>query len=214
MRKVIRKLLNRFGYEIVKTEDWYVSKSGKKNVVQVGKYSIQMPGNNTLSRTYALYPDFNSIIGRLAASISKKYPEMTVVDIGANVGDTIAIVKSVVEVPVIGIEGDEVTFSFLKQNAQQFSNVSLINSFLGDRKQELKVELESSGANTTVIPSAVGSKVIAFKTLDEVLNKGFNDRVIKLIKLDIEGFDTIFCRGAYNRTRKNRRLFFLNITGM
>lgn len=208
MRKIIRKLLNRLGYEIVKTDDWYVSKTEKKNIVQVGKYSITMPGNNTLSRTYDLYPDFNSIIGRLAASIAKKYSEMTVVDIGANVGDTIAIVKSVVEVPIIGIEGDEVTFSFLKQNAQQFSSVSIINSFLGDKKQELKVELESSGANTTVIPSESGSKVIAFKTLDEVLSEGFNDRVVKLIKLDIEGFDTVVLRGAYERIRKDRPALF------
>ncbi|HLP35719.1 FkbM family methyltransferase [Lacibacter sp.] len=208
MRKIIRKILNRFGYEVIKTDDWYVSKSGKKNVVQVGKYSINMPGNNTLSRTYDIYPDFNSIIGRLAASIAKKYPEMTIVDIGANVGDTIAIVKSVVEVPIIGIEGDEVTYSFLKQNAQQFSNISIINSFLGDKRQELKVELESSGANTTVIPSESGTRVIAFKTLDEVLQEGFNDRVIKLIKLDIEGFDTIVLRGAYERIRKDQPALF------
>jgi FkbM family methyltransferase len=208
MRKVIRKLLNRFGYEIVKTDDWYISKTGKKNLVQLGKYSVSMPGNNTLSRTYALYPDFNRIIGRLAASIAKKYPEMTAIDIGANVGDTIAIIKSFVEVPVIGIEGDEVTFSFLKKNAQQFSNVSIVNSFLGDKKQEVKVDLESSGANTTVIPSDSGSNVIAFKTLDEVLNEGFHDRVVKMIKLDIEGFDTIVLRGAFEILKKDHPALF------
>ncbi len=208
MRKIIRRLLNRFGYEIVKTDDWYISKTDQKNIVQLGKYSITMPGNNTLSRTYALYPDFNRIIGRLAATIAKKYPDMTAVDIGANVGDTIAIIKSFVEVPVVGIEGDEVTFSFLKKNAQQFSNVSIINSFLGDKKQELKVDLESSGANTTVIPSESGTNVIAFKTLDEVLSEGFCDRVIKMIKLDIEGFDTIVLRGAYEILKKDHPALF------
>ena len=208
MRKVIRRLLNRFGYEIVKTDDWYISKTDKKNIVQLGKYSIAMPGNNTLSRTYALYPDFNRIIGRLATAISKKYPEMTAIDIGANVGDTIAIIKSFVDVHIIGIEGDEVTFSFLKKNAQQFSNVSIINSFLGDKKQELKVDLESSGANTTVIPSESGANVIAFKTLDEVLSEGFQNRMIKMIKLDIEGFDTIVLRGAYEILKKDHPALF------
>lgn len=209
MKKLIRRFLNQYGYEIIKTDDWYSSKSGRKDIAKVGNYSIIMPGNNTLSKTYVVYPDFNSILGRLAAAISKKYADLTVVDIGANVGDTIAIMKSVVNVPIIGIEGDPVTFGFLEENAKQFSNVSIVNTFLGDKKQEVKVELESSGWNTAIIPTEKGSKTISLKTLDEVLSEErFNSANIKLIKLDIEGFDTIVLRGAYEKIKHSHPVLF------
>lgn len=209
MRKLIRKFLNHFGYEIIKTDNWYNSKSGIKNVAKVGKYSITMPGNNTLSRTYALYPDFNSQLGRLAAAIAKKYPGITVVDIGANVGDTIAIIKSEVEVPVIGIEGDDITYSFLEKNAEQFSNVTVVKTFLGDKKQEIKAELDSIGTNTAIVPSESGTRTISFKTLDEVLGEErFENVNVKLIKLDIEGFDTIVLRGSYEVIKRSQPVLF------
>ncbi len=209
MRKIIRRLLNHYGYEIIKTDVWYSSKRGRKDIAKVGNYSISMPGNNTLSKTYVVYPDFNSILGRLAAAIEKKYPELTVVDIGANVGDTIAIIKSVIDVPIIGIEGDDVTYSYLEKNAEQFSKVSIVNTFLGDKKQDVKVELESSGWNTAIIPSENGTKTISFKTLDEVLSEErYRSAIIKLIKLDIEGFDTIVLRGSYDKIKKDHPVLF------
>src|SRR5258706_12070673 len=118
MRRLIRKFLNRFGYDIVKTDDWYIPKSELKNSIRVGNYPIKMPGNNTLLRTYRLYPDFNSLIGRLAVLLAKKYPGMTVIDIGANVGDTIAILKSGNDVPIIGIEGDDISYQYLEENTK------------------------------------------------------------------------------------------------
>lgn len=209
MRKIIRRLLNKFGYEIVKTENWFASKSSTEKTVKVGNYQVLMPGNNPLLHTYTIYPDFNSNLGRLAAAIAKKYPGMTVLDIGANVGDTISIIKSVIDIPVIGIEGDPVTFQYLEKNARQFNKVSIVNTFLGEKKQDVKVDLDKSGWNTTVIPAATGGKTISLTTVDEVLNEErFTNSTIKLLKTDIEGFDTIVLRGAYDTVKKYQPALF------
>ncbi len=209
MKKIIRNFLKRFGYDVVKTEDWYASKSSLKKTVHVGNYSINMPGHNTLLRTYNLYPDFNSIIGRLAGAIAKKYPGMTALDIGANVGDTIAILKSVIDIPVIGIEGDDISYQYLEENAKQFQQVAIIKTFVGEKKQEMNAELVHSGTNTTIIPSKTGSKKISFRTVDEILSEQrFNSSTIKLIKLDIEGFDTIALRGCTETIKKYQPVLF------
>lgn len=209
MKKIVRSFFNYFGYDIIKTEEWYISKKGKTNTTQVGNYQISMPGDNTLSNTYHIYPDFNSHLGRLAAVIAKKYPDMTAVDIGANVGDTIAIVKTLIDIPVIGIEGDDVSYQYLEKNVTQFSNVTTIKTFLGEKKNDLKVKFESKGSNTTIIPSETGDTTISFKTLDETLdNEKFKNARIKLLKLDIEGFDTIVLRGSYEVITKNLPVLF------
>ncbi|MEQ1799071.1 MAG: FkbM family methyltransferase, partial [Lacibacter sp.] len=209
MKEFIRNILQRFGYDIIKTGLPYFPKSKKTGAVTVGNYPIQMPGNNTQLINYQLYPDLNIQLGRLAISIHKKYPGMTVIDVGANVGDTIAVLKSAIDLPVIAVEGDEVCFEFLQRNIQQFQNVSLVKSYLGEKSQSIKVNLEHAGWNTTIIPEETGKRQIVFKTLDEIIHAGgFNYRQLKLLKVDVEGFDTIVLRGASEIIRAHRPVLF------
>ncbi len=209
MKELIRNFLQRFGYDIIKTGIPYIPKTRKESSVIVGKFPILMPGNNPQFINYQLYPDLNIQLGRLAAAIFNKYPGMTVIDVGANVGDTIAVLKSAVDVPVIGIEGDDTSYQFLEKNTAQFSNVSIVKTFLSEKSQETKVSMEKSGWNTTIIPDAAGKQKISFKTLDEVIiSGGFEKAEIKLLKVDVEGFDTIVLRGATGIIQQNKPVLF------
>ncbi len=208
MKKIIRRFLNRFGYDIIKTDDRHISKSTREKKVQVGKFQLYMPANNVQLAHYKMYPDLNSQLSRLALIIAKKYPDMTVVDVGANVGDTIAVLKSAIDLPVVGIEGDDLSYQFLEKNCKQFTNVTTIKTFLGEKKQDIKAELKRAGWNTTIIPVDNG-KIISFRTLDEVL-QGEQCRAggVKLLKTDVEGFDTIVLRGAYDTIEKHKPVLF------
>lgn len=209
MRKLIRDFLNRYGYDIVKTGIPYIPKIKGEGSVMVGKYSVVMPGNNIQLANYKIYPNLNSQLGRLASAVYKKYPGMCVIDVGANVGDTIAVLKSAVDVPVIGIEGDESSFIFLERNTTRFSNVSIIKTFLGETSQSKKVNMEKTGWNNTIIPDEKGSEQISFKSLDDVIETGvFMNADIKLLKVDVEGFDTIVLRGATAIIEKNKPVLF------
>jgi FkbM family methyltransferase len=209
MKKWIRNFLNRRGYDIVKTGIPYVPLSKGPGIVKVGKFDILMPGNNIQLVNYKIYPDLNVQLGRLAVAIYKKFHGMTVIDVGANVGDTIAVLKSAVEVPVIAIEGDEASYSFLERNTKQFSNVSLVKSFLSDKSQEANITFEKGGWNATIIPNKQGETKISFKTLDNVISSGgFDGAEIKLLKVDVEGFDTIVLRGALGIIQKNKPILF------
>lgn len=202
-------MLQRFGYDIIKTGLPYIPKSKKEGIVNVGKYPIQMPGNSLQLINYKLYPDLNIQLGRLAVAISKKYQDITVIDVGANVGDTIAVLKTAIDLPVIAIEGDDVCYEFLQKNIQQFKNVSLVKSYLGEKSKSVNVNLENAGWNTTIIPEESGNRQIVFSTLDEVIMAGgFDDRLLKLLKVDVEGFDTIVLRGALNIIQKHKPVLF------
>ncbi|HMT75838.1 MAG TPA: FkbM family methyltransferase [Chitinophagaceae bacterium] len=209
MKELIRNFLKRYGYDIIKTGVPYVPKTNKDVLVKVGKFEILMPGYNVQAANYKIYPDLNVSFGRLAKVIFSKYPDMYLIDVGANVGDTIAVVKSEVEIPIIGIEGDDVTYSYLEKNVKLFSNVSIIKTFLSEKTQDIKVEFEKSGWNATVIPNSNNGKQVSFKTLDEVIETGsFFSKNIKLLKVDVEGFDTIVLRGASNVIREHKPVLF------
>lgn len=198
IRKTIRRLLNKVGYDIIKVNVHSNSKAHKICRVKVGRFIVNMPGNNPQISNYKYEPDVNSQLARLAVCISGKYADLVVLDIGANVGDTIAVIKSAIEVPVIGIEGDDISFRFLQENIKQFQDVTVIKQFLGDKKQTLNVAMEKGGWNTTLVPSAgnTGQK-LDLLTLDDVLEQQkLIKHSIKLLKIDTEGFDTIILRGS------------------
>ncbi len=199
MRKLIRNLMNTLGYDIIKVNVHSDKKAHLISKVKVGNFIIDMPGNNPHISNYKYEPQVNSQLGRLSLCISHKYPDLIVIDIGANVGDTIAVIKTAIDIPVIGIEGDPISYRFMEKNVAQFTDVFLIKEFLGEKKETVKVELEKTGWNTTLVPvkGSNSGQAISLKTLDAVLmEKGLESRNLKLLKIDTEGFDTIILRGA------------------
>ncbi len=199
MRKFIRTLMNKMGYDIIKINVHSDKKAHVVSQVKVGNFMLEMPGNNPHISNYKYEPQVNSQLARLSACIAQKYPALTVIDIGANVGDTIAVIKTVIDIPVIGIEGDPISFRFMEKNTAQFSGIALIKEFLGEKKETVKVALEKTGWNTTLVPvtSDASGQEVSLKTLDQVLEEAhLGNRTLKLLKIDTEGFDTIILRGA------------------
>lgn len=209
MRQIIRNFLQKFGYDIVKFNE-HSNRKAKKNVmVKVGSYYIVMPGNNPQISNYKRFPNMNNQLGRLAKVVAKKYTDIAMIDVGANVGDTIAIVKTFVDIPVIGVEGDETTYSFLEKNLTQFNNVNIIKQFLGEETRTIKANLEKDGWNGTIVPSDTSTQSLELKTLDETINeRGFNNLNLKLLKVDVEGFDTIVLRGATSILKKHQPVLY------
>jgi FkbM family methyltransferase len=199
MKKAIRKVLNYLGYDIVKVVPTPFLK--KEVQVKVGNFELTLPTSNPLIITYTEQKDFATEISRLVNYVYDKYADLTFLDVGANTGDTVAVVKSAKDVPVISIEGDEFSYSYLKRNTAQFSNVTIFNNFLGEKKGAIEADLQKKGWNTTIVPGKGNGNKIDMITLDDLLTTNFPNNVvsqIKLLKIDTEGFDTIIIRGALN----------------
>jgi FkbM family methyltransferase len=166
--------------------------------IQVGCYSIQIPSESPLSTWYggqALE------IGRLTILVKRKFPFLAVIDIGANVGDTACIIKTAEDVPILCIEGDEYTFSFLQKNIAQFENVTARNVFLGETTKKIKVNFQKSGWNLTLKPNENSAQTVNLTKLDDFIFCEPGWQAFKLVKIDAEGFDCAIIRGATNFLR-------------
>ncbi|MBS4064599.1 MAG: FkbM family methyltransferase [Chitinophagaceae bacterium] len=214
MKEFIRKIINTLGYDIVKYNVHSADKAKKTFPVHVGNYNILMPGNNPLISLYKYQPWSNSQIGDLAKLVVKKYADAVMIDTGANVGDTVAVVKSKVEIPIIAIEGDTFSFSFLKKNATQFQNLFLLKAFLGEEQKKIAVTMGKDGWNNTIIPDEQSSNQLELKTMDNLLkDENLFSKNIKLLKIDTEGFDTIILRGCRNLLEKHKPVLFFEYNG-
>jgi len=163
--------------------------------VTIGVSILKIPSTNPLSVYYSEHPNHSQFLARLAAAVIRKYPNSVIVDVGANVGDTLAIMRSQVSSHMIGVEGDPKCFRFLEFNTKQIGNITPVNCFLTDQVGTKKVDVEKQGWNSTLIESPSGNDV-HFLTLDTLLNDLGKLESCKLLKIDTEGYDLKILRGS------------------
>ena len=165
-------------------------------VMKIGGLALVVPGGSPLQSIYRNTPGYMSELGRVAAATYGKYPSMIVVDVGANIGDTAAIVRSVCSAPIVCVEGDQSHDRILAENASIIGNVQVKYQYLSDTSHSERVVLNKEGWNSTIVPSrSAEGRIVSFLTLDDTLSDVEIER-IKLVKIDAEGFDPRIIRGA------------------
>ena len=105
------------------------------------------------------------------------------VDVGANVGDTAAIVRAHSGVPVLCVEGDDVFFDLLARNVEQLGDVELEHAFV-DAPAAGRVERGRGTARVHVGDSRLRTKPLATILAD---HPRFAEPA--LLKLDTDGMD-------------------------
>jgi FkbM family methyltransferase len=198
---IINKILGEFGIRMVRTSrnrvPGDVPAFATPLPMRVGRFDIWCPPESPLHEEYRLRPHYISELGRIAAVVYSKYPEMIVVDVGANVGDTAAIVRTACPAPIVCIEGDPRILGALAENAKIIGDIDILNLYLDEECSTRRMSVTKAGWNSTLVDEDRMSpgEVIQFVTLDEGL-KDLDLRRVRLLKVDTEGFDGRVLRGA------------------
>jgi FkbM family methyltransferase len=168
---------------------------------------LAMPMSHALPRILMKHPDYSSNIGRIALAASRKYPSLTMIDIGANIGDTVAMVRRFLRVPTLCVDGDPRFFTLLSDNARQWNDVEIECAFVGKESGTVAGRIEASdGSGHLIRDAAVTTQV---RTLEDIidLHPGFHDA--KLVKIDTDGFDTLIIKGALETLARMKPIVFL-----
>jgi FkbM family methyltransferase len=199
IKKIVKKFFSLFGFELKrKPNSSPTPVMGGDIIIKVAGKKITVDIHHPFATLYVQKTGYNAELGRLAKIVYSKYPDLGVIDVGANVGDTLCIIKDSIPGEVLCIEGDAKLFAYLSKNAAQFNNTILYNVFLGEKHDSVPVVTEKDGWNTTIIPNnkETGFKTIEFLTLDEIMNQTNKKQVFKLLKTDTEGYDVKIIRGG------------------
>jgi len=96
----------------------------EQSLVQIkcGAYVIQAPQTHLLVKALQSQPYRDLCVGITAKYISAKYPDRSIIDIGANIGDTAAIISTYSQNKLILIEASDYYFDILVRNTSQFPN--------------------------------------------------------------------------------------------
>lgn len=157
-------------------------------------------------RTHSLY---SINVATIAQLISETQTHPTMIDVGANVGDTVALVKSrVSKLPMLCIEGDADYAEVLRDNVARWSDVVVhAPCLLADQSGLLAGDLSRSGGTATFTFGDAGD--VATATLDDVLADHPKFAMPSLIKSDTDGFEGRVIAGSLRTIDRARPVLFL-----
>lgn len=174
--------------------------------------TIQYPYNNfdltfPFSHDYPLnrkeVPLYSENLGVVSKLILSKYKDAVAIDVGANIGDSAAIISYYSKMPVLCIEGNPKFIPMLEKNSKQMQNVTIECSFVGETNETVKTI--NYGGTARVEKAETGVEV---RTVEEILNKHTNFKHAKLFKIDTDGFDFKILRAAEQFLLNSKPIIF------
>lgn len=143
------------------------------------------------------FPLYDTLPTRIADYLRARDHTLLMVDVGANIGDTIlACSKGARADRFLGVEANPEFVSYLKKNTSNLEGFLLVEAFCysGEEKQTY-VRIESAGGTARVLEDKNGF-AITKKTLDEILAEYPQFESFNFLKLDTDGSDFDILKGA------------------
>ncbi|MGI6589563.1 MAG: FkbM family methyltransferase [Candidatus Iainarchaeum sp.] len=180
--------------------------------VKIGKYKILMPLSHELPYSLEVNPLYDRALPRICTELSKKGLNPKIIDIGANIGDTVALIMEKTNAEFLCIDGNEEFFPLLKQNTQRYGkSIVLEKTYLGSKKQVIKAKINETKGTARLIKNESG-KTIKITTLDNLTKKHIKFKTSDLIKIDTDGFEQTILKGAKETLNQGRPLLFFEFT--
>jgi len=173
--------------------------------ILINGQELILPPNHLLSIYDYLYPKYDKFISKLVINMKENE---SVIDIGANIGDTLArLINSNSKPKYYSIEADEYFFEYLKKNKEKIvsstqNRITLIKELVG---MDLIGNLSDTTPGTkSLVESSDGFKT---KKLDQIIIE-HNIKNIALIKVDVDGYDYNVLLSGMNQIKKYKPILF------
>ena len=181
------------------------------NVPVVSDYfgkKIVFPMHHDLVYLTSLLPLYNVPLRQLAKTIRDHERHLGFIDIGANIGDGIALVDPQPDDRIWLIEGSKEYLPYLKENSKGLANVKIIEAYLAEEAKVTAGAEIIENATARIDMAAKGS--IVFETLDNIfasLPQGVS--MPNLLKIDVEGHEPKIFRGGLRFLQQARPVIFM-----
>tara|TARA_B110000211_G_scaffold202001_1_gene233879 strand:- start:5406 stop:6251 length:846 start_codon:yes stop_codon:yes gene_type:complete len=200
----IKKIFFYFKYGLLKSIRIFFRIDQK---IKIGSRIMVLPPEHPLSMWTSLYKDYDNFLPKLVKEMSSNE---SIIDVGANVGDTLfRFIDTNSKPNYFSIEADQYFFKYLKKNKGLLEKdiqdrVTLINELVGNNLKGNLTQKSNLGSKF-LVESPDGLET---KSLDKIIIDG-NIQNIKLIKVDVDGYDYNVLLSAMNEIKKNKpSLFF------
>jgi FkbM family methyltransferase len=163
-----------------------------------GNFLLTLPKSHPIIKLQKTQPYRDLSIGVSAKYMYQKYPDKVIIDIGANVGDTAALIASQAKNQLLLIESSDYYYKFLVKNSSLFENrVKLLKCFIGSG-ESISGDLVHWGGTAYFLENSNQPKIPTAR-LDDVCQDN-----TCLVKIDTDGLDFDIILSSLDFLKRNR----------
>jgi FkbM family methyltransferase len=164
---------------------------------EIGSYRIRLPYGSRLNLYQRRFRRYDISLGEIASIAKAAHVDLNAIDIGANVGDTAALIRKHADIPVLCIEGDAKLIPLLRANCRQMgASIEIEPCFVGKSGTRVDTSrIGAAGLNASLVGSVVaeaqatGAGTVTLSSLSEIVARHPRFERARLLKIDTEGFD-------------------------
>ena len=162
---------------------------------RIGRFELLLSGDHLLDRYQTEYRLTDTALGEIVRLAASKYPDLTAIDIGANVGDTAALMCRHLDVPVLCVEGHPAFLALLRRNVARLpAGTEIAACLVGPADGPASTDrLRKHNGTATLRPTSApadrSAAQIPIRPLADVLQDHPRFRAPRLIKTDTDGTD-------------------------
>jgi FkbM family methyltransferase len=152
---------------------------------------------------------YSSNLPRICKYVADRSGNLSVIDIGANIGDTVFLIKQEIDCPVLCIEGNPDYLLLLKENIQRYDNVELEQCFVGTEDAVLSGNIVTDGNGTSFVEKKEGAtNSYVFKSLETIVEAHPGFKEAKVLKIDTDGYDCEIIRNNLGFISRGKPILF------
>ena len=179
----------------------------------IGDLPIRVPHSHQIDRYQQRWKRYDVALAEIARVVQTKYPDLTAVDVGANVGDSAALIRKHCNVPVLCVEGNDEFLPFLRENAKRIgADIELAECFVADDHSHIDPARINTARGTASMARAINcdpvSNAIATRSLESIVQEHTRFTQSKLLKIDTDGFDFPIICNSFNFLADARPIVF------
>ncbi|MCE5291993.1 MAG: FkbM family methyltransferase [Nocardiaceae bacterium] len=179
--------------------------------IRVGGFDIAAPLSHNLPVYVAAVPQYSQNLGDVSEALHGLLGrQISVIDIGANIGDSAAIIRGRSDARVLCIEGDPDFLPYLAENVGVIGAIETAECYVASSDADLASGAVTRLAGTAHIvtgePQPGGN--LAVRGLAEIVESYGSFNAPDLIKIDTDGHDVGIIRGAADFLRIHRPALF------
>jgi len=174
----------------------------------VGRFCLCMPLSHELLILRKVNPTYDTALPRICAWVRSVEARLSCIDVGANIGDTIALIASEVDGQFMAVEASDKFFALLEHNYRNHPNVQCVRAVCGENGGD-SVSIVTHQGTGFVSKSEVGGTQTC--SLDELLKRYTGFEGANVLKCDTDGYDYKVLRGAVGLLRRSQPVVYFEL---
>lgn len=172
-----------------------------------GAGTLILPLSHQLPFYVRDHPDYGRSVARIASTVSQQSPRMCFIDIGANVGDTVSLLRELAHFPILCVEPQEQFRALLSRNVRTWPDVVVTGAFLDSVRGSTTGEM-ASGAGSARWVMGAAKETRSALTLSDLLHDFPAFQRPRMIKVDTDGMDARILSGAMSVIEESKPVLY------